>query len=171
MVRRFVPLIVLLAIVALAAWRLASPEEQTIRSQLVGQPVPEFDLQPALEGREGLSTATLEGPRAVNLFGSWCIPCIAEAPLLDALASEGVVIDGIAVRDAPGDVSQFLADNGDPYARIAADPESEGMIAFGASGVPETFLIDRSGRIAYHHQGPIAPQDLPILIAEWRKLQ
>lgn len=171
MVRRFLPLLVLLAVVALAAWRLSVPDEHKVRSQLVGQPVPEFALEPALEGRDGLSRATLRGPRVVNLFGSWCVPCIAEAPLLSALATEGVVIDGIAVRDTPAAVQEFLDDHGDPYARIGADPQSEAMIAFGATGVPETFLIDGSGRIAYHHQGPIMPGDVPAILAEWRRLK
>lgn len=171
MVRRFLPLLVLVAIVALAAWRLAVPGEEKVRSQLVGKPVPEFVLDPVFEDREGLSSASLSGPRMVNLFGSWCVPCIAEAPILAALADEGVVIDGIAVRDTPEAVQRFLDDHGDPYARIGADPESEGMIAFGASGVPESFVIDREGRIAYHHQGPILPDDVPAILAAWEAVQ
>ena len=171
MVRRFLPLLVLLAIVALAAWRLATPGDEKVRSQLVGKPVPEFALEPVFEDREGLSSATLAGPRVVNLFASWCVPCIAEAPVLAALASEGVTIDGLAVRDTPEAVRDFLDEHGDPYARIGADPESVGMIAFGASGVPESFVIDRAGRIAYHHQGPILPDDVPAILAAWRDVQ
>lgn len=171
MVKRFLPLIVLLVVVALAAWRLAVPGEERVKSQLVGQQVPEFALEPLFEGRPGLSSATIAGPRMVNLFGSWCVPCIAEAPLLDAMAKEGVKIDAIAVRDTPEAVREFLDEHGDPFEAIGADPESVGMIAFGASGVPESFIIDAQGRIAYHHQGPILPQDVPTILAAWEAVQ
>lgn len=171
MVKRFLPLIVLLGIVALVGWRLAVPGEEKVRSQLVGKPVPEFALAPVFEDREGLMSAHLAGPRMVNLFGSWCVPCIAEAPILDALATEGVVIDGVAVRDTPEAVREFLDRHGDPYVRIGADPESAGMIAFGASGVPESFIIDREGRISYHHQGPIQPADVDAILQAWEAVQ
>ncbi|MBW0145238.1 redoxin family protein [Sphingomicrobium clamense] len=171
MVKRFLPLIVLLVIVAIAAWRLAVPGEERVRSQLVGQPVPEFALEPMFEDRPGLSSASLEGPRMVNLFGSWCIPCIAEAPLLDALAARGVTIDAIAVRDTPGAVRDFLDRHGDPFAAIGTDPDSAAMIAFGASGVPESFIVDRNGVITYHHQGPIMPADVEVILAEWEAVQ
>lgn len=171
MVKRFLPLIVFLAIVALAAWRLAVPGEDKVRSQLVGQPVPAFALSPLYGDRPGLAADTLRGPVMVNLFASWCVPCIGEAPLLDAMAKEGVVIDGIAVRDTRKAVADFLAANGDPYRAIGDDAESEAMIAFGASGVPETFIIDSAGRIAYHHQGPITAADVPQLMAEWEKVR
>lgn len=171
MVKRFLPLIVLAAIVVLAAWRLAVPGEERVRSQLVGQPVPEFALDPLFEGRPGLSSAGIEGPRMVNLFGSWCIPCIAEAPMLETLAREGVAIDAIAVRDTPEAVRDFLAEHGDPFGAIGSDPDSAAMIAFGASGVPESFIVDRDGRIAYHHQGPIGADDIDTLLAEWGKVR
>ena len=171
MVRRFIPLIVLLVIVALAAWRLAVPGEGRVRSQLVGQSVPAFALDPVFEGRPGLSGDTLAGPRMVNLFGSWCIPCIAEAPMLETLSREGVVIDAVAVRDTPDGVRAFLDRHGDPFQAIGADPDSSAMIAFGASGVPESFIIDRDGRIAYHHQGPIGADDIDTIMAAWEAVQ
>lgn len=171
MVRRFLPLIVLIAIVALAGWRLASPGEERVRSQLVGQDVPAFALEPVFEGRPGLSRETLVGPRMINLFGSWCIPCIAEAPMLETLAREGVAIDAIAVRDTPDAVREFLDRHGDPFQAIGADPDSSAMIAFGASGVPESFIVDAEGRIAYHHQGPIEADDIDTILAEWKAVQ
>ena len=81
---RFVPLVVLLAFVAFVAWRLINPADTTIRSRLAGQPVPQFTLPPALPGRPSLASANLATgkPRLVNIFASWCVPCIAEAPVL-----------------------------------------------------------------------------------------
>ncbi|WP_265570874.1 DsbE family thiol:disulfide interchange protein [Sphingomicrobium nitratireducens] len=173
MVKRFVPLALLLAFVGLVAWKLMAPETDKVTSQLVGRTVPTFALEPAVAGKPGLASADLGkgAPRMVNIFASWCVPCIAEAPLLDALAREGLAIDGIAVRDRPDDVVDFLAEHGDPFGAIGADPESAAMIALGAAGVPESFIVDGSGRIAYHHQGPLTPADLPEIRRQWEAVQ
>ncbi|WP_265529567.1 DsbE family thiol:disulfide interchange protein [Sphingomicrobium marinum] len=167
---RFIPIIIFFAIIVVAGWRLAVPREEQVRSTLVGQPAPEFALKAALEGKPGLSTADLATgqPRLVNIFASWCVPCIAEAPLLDGMAKSGIPIDGIAVRDKPEDIARFLARHGDPFDRLGNDLNSAAMIAFGASGVPETFVVNGEGMITYHHQGPLLPDDVPRLRREWK---
>ena len=111
---RFAPLLVLLAFVAFVAWRLTNPADNVVRSRLTGQPVPQFTLPPALPGRATLASADLASgtPRMVNIFASWCVPCIAEAPILGELERRGVAIDGIAIRDKPEDVAAFLAVGG-----------------------------------------------------------
>jgi len=96
------------------------------------------------------------------------VPCIAEAPLLIDLKRQGVPIDAIAVRDRPEDVAAFLARHGDPFERIGADPESRIQLAFGSSGVPETFVVDGRGVIRYQHMGPIEPGDVTTIVHEWR---
>jgi len=94
---RFLPLLVLLGFVAFVAWRLMNPADTVIRSRLAGQPVPQFALPPAVPGRAALSSADLATgkPRLVNIFASWCVPCIAEAPVLGELERRGVAIGGI----------------------------------------------------------------------------
>ena len=166
---RILPLLVLIAFVGAVAWRLGKPAEEEIRSQLVGQPVPAFSLAPAIAGKSGLASADLArgGPRMVNVFASWCVPCIAEAPLLMELRRRGVAIDAVAVRDKPEDVSAFLARHGDPFDGIGSDPESKVQLALGSSGVPESFIVDGSGIIRYQHMGPIEPDDLPVIMREW----
>ena len=165
---RFVPLALLLAFVGFVAWRLMQPADTTIRSQLEGKPVPAFALPPALAGHASLSSADLATgkPRLVNFFASWCVPCIAEAPVLAELEARGVAIDGIAVRDKPEDVAAFLQRNGDPYERIGADLQSKVQLALGSSGVPESFVVDGRGVIRYQHVGPIMPQDVGTVLAE-----
>jgi cytochrome c biogenesis protein CcmG/thiol:disulfide interchange protein DsbE len=166
---RLLPLLVLIAFVGAVAWRLSSPADQKITSKMIGRPVPAFALTPAAPGKPGLSSADLANgqPRIVNVFASWCVPCIAEAPLLEELRRRGLPIDAIAVRDRPEDVVAFLARHGDPFDRIGADPESQAQLALGSSGVPETFIVDGRGIIRYQHMGPIEPGDVPELIAQW----
>jgi cytochrome c biogenesis protein CcmG, thiol:disulfide interchange protein DsbE len=168
---RFVPLVVLLLFVAVVAWRLVMPEDMKIRSRMTGQPVPAFTLAPAADAVPGLSSKDLATgqPRLVNVFASWCVPCIAEAPLLMELKRQSVPIDAIAVRDKPADVAEFLGRHGNPFERIGADPESRVQIALGSSGVPETFIVDGRGIIRYQHMGPIEAGDVPALLREWER--
>ena len=163
---RFLPLIVFALIVAAVAWRLATPKDNRIASKLEGQRIPAFALPPAVAGKPGLtSTDLVQGmPRLVNVFASWCVPCIAEAPVLLDLRRRGVAIDAIAIRDKPEDVAAFLARHGDPFARIGSDDRSQVQIALGSSGVPESFVIDGAGVIRAQHIGPIMPQDVPDIL-------
>ena len=165
---RLVPLALLLVFVGFVAWRLANPADTAIRSRLEGKPVPGFALPPALPGRASFSSADLASgrPRLVNIFASWCVPCIAEAPVLSEMKARGVAIDGIAVRDRPEDVANFLKRHGDPYQRIGADMQSNVQLALGSAGVPERFVVDGRGIIRYQHVGPIMPQDIEIVLAE-----
>ena len=166
---RFLPLFVLAAFVIAVAWRLSRPADEEIRSQLIGQQVPAFSLAPALPGRAGLASAQLASgqPRMINVFASWCVPCIAEAPLLMELKRQGIAIDAVAVRDRPRNVAAFLARHGDPFDGIGSDPESRVQLALGSSGVPESFIVDGRGIIRYQHMGPIEPDDVPVIMREW----
>jgi cytochrome c biogenesis protein CcmG/thiol:disulfide interchange protein DsbE len=164
---RFAPLAVLLLVVAALVWRLATPIDSAVPSTLEDKPVPAFALGPAVAGKPSLSSADLAGgkPRIVNIFASWCVPCIGEVKVLAELKARGVAIDGIAVRDRPEDVAAFLARNGDPYERIGGDPESKVQIALGSSGVPESFIVDGRGIIRYQHIGAIEEADVRAILA------
>ncbi len=166
---RFLPLLLLVAVVGALAWRLSSPPDEKVPSKLIGQPIPSFVLAPATPSKPGLSSAHLATgqPRLVNVFASWCVPCIAEARLLVELKRQGVPIDAIAVRDRPEDVAAFLSRHGDPFDRIGSDLESQVQLALGSSGVPETFVVDGRGIIRYQHMGPIGPGDMAAIMREW----
>ena len=163
------PLIVFLGFLAVFLFGLGRDPENTIRSQMIGKPMPEFALEAALPSHPTLGAADLRkgGPRLVNVFASWCIPCRAEAPQLMALKQRGVPIDGVAIRDRSEDVAAFLAEYGDPFDRIGADPTSKVQFALGSSGVPETFVVDGKGVIRHQHIGDIRPEDVPAIVAAW----
>ena len=164
---RFAPLLVLAAILIALVWRLATPQDTNVHSALAGKPVPAFALPPALPGKSGLATGDLATgqPHLVNIFASWCVPCITEVKVLQELARQGVAIDGIAIRDRPEDLARFLSENGDPYQRIGSDGESRVQITLGSSGVPESFIVDGKGVIRYQHIGPIEQDDVPMILS------
>ena len=168
---RLTPVLLLGFVLAAMVWRLAFPGDTVIRSRLAGKPLPEFVLPPALPGKPGLGSADLAKgePRLLNVFASWCVPCIAEARVLDQLKRSGVAIDAIAIRDRPEDVAAFLAAHGDPFGRIGSDDNSRVQLALGSSGVPESFVIDGRGTIRHQHIGPLEPKDVPAILAEMEK--
>ena len=164
--RLWVPLFAFALFIGLAGYQLTQPKDEFVQSGMVGEKLPYFDLPPALEGKPGVASATFEDgkPRLLNIWASWCLPCIAEAPYLEELRREGVDIVGVAIRDRPEDVARFLAQHGDPYSRIGRDDLSEVQLAIGSSGVPETFVIDGKGVIRYQHIGDIRADDVPMLL-------
>lgn len=133
---------------------------------LIDRAVPDFVLESPVPGIDGFETADLIAGEIimVNIFGSWCPPCELEHPQLVALAMRGVPIYGIDYKDEDADVQAFLKRLGNPYTRIGADPEGHVGMQFGVQGVPETYVIDRNGRIIYDHLGPIKPKHLNDII-------
>jgi cytochrome c biogenesis protein CcmG/thiol:disulfide interchange protein DsbE len=156
-----VPLVVFL-ILALYFFVGLGKDPHEIPSVLIDTPVPEFDLPP-IKGRErGFASSDLRGEVSlVNVFGSWCVACRIEHPLLMQLHRSGVVpIHGINWREPDVEAGPaWLHRHGDPYTLIGADPESKAAIAFGVTGAPETFIVDRNGVIRYKQVGPIT-QDI-----------
>ena len=170
---RIIPLLLLLVVVAGMAWRLVKPADTAVPSQLVNRPVPAFVLDAALPSKPSLSSkdfATGE-PRLLNIFASWCVPCVGEAEVLGDLRRKGVKIDAIAVRDRPEAVAAFLARNGDPYERIGSDPQSNVQISLGSSGVPETFVVDGKGVIRHQYIGPLTAANVPGVIEQMKALR
>lgn len=165
---RFAPLALLLLVIVALVWRLASPADTNVHSTLEGKPVPAFTLAAILPNKPALASADLATgrPRLLNVFASWCVPCITEVKVLGELKARGVAIDGIAIRDRAEDLSDFLRQNGDPYERIGSDPQSQVQIALGSSGVPESFVVDGRGVIRYQHIGPIEAADVPTILSK-----
>lgn len=167
----WLPLALFLGFVVLVMVGLLRPADRTVASQLVGKPMPQFNLPAAVPGRPGLDSKVLANgkPHLVNIFASWCIPCRVEAPQLGALARAGVPIEGISVRDSAVDLQAFLQQHGDPFQRIGADDDGKVQLALGSSGVPETYVVDGKGLIVYQHIGEIRPEHLSLLLEKLKE--
>lgn len=155
------PAAVFLLLGAMFFWGLWNKDDR-LPSTLIGKPTPEFSLPP-IEGREnGLSSANLRGEVSiVNVWASWCVPCRVEMPLLVELAATGTVpVHGINFKDDPSAARAFLFKLGDPYTRIGADRNGRVSIDWGVYGLPETFVVDAHGRVAYKHVGPFDRRSL-----------
>ena len=170
---RLIPILLLVFIVVSLAWRLIKPADTAVPSQLVERPLPQFTLAAAVPGKPGVASADFGRgePRLLNIFASWCVPCIGEAPILGELRGKGVKIEAMAVRDTPAATAAFLAANGDPYERIGLDPQSDVQISLGSSGVPETFVIDGHGVIRRQYIGPLTAANVPGIVDELRSLR
>ena len=165
---RLIPVILLLFLVSGLAWRLIKPADPAVPSQLVYRSLPAFSMDAAIPGKPGLESSDLAKgePRLLNIFASWCVPCIGEAPVLMELKRRGVKIDAIAVRDTPDAIAAFLAEHGDPYERLGADPRSNTQMALGSSGVPETFIVDGKGVIRRQYIGPLTKANIPGVLEQ-----
>jgi cytochrome c biogenesis protein CcmG/thiol:disulfide interchange protein DsbE len=140
-------------------WGL-SRNARIIPSALIGKAVPEFSL-PAVQGRTlGLSSTDLKGEVSlVNVFASWCVACREEHPVfMELRRNDAVPIHGINYKDRPSDAEKWLNTMGDPYTRTGADLNGRVAIDWGVYGVPETFVIDAEGRIAFKHVGAVTPE-------------
>jgi cytochrome c biogenesis protein CcmG, thiol:disulfide interchange protein DsbE len=122
---------------------------------LIGKPLPRFSL-PGQPPSQGFSSSDIVGPALINFFASWCIPCVQEAPILMVLKQKGTPIFGIAYKDKPDATTDFLQQNGNPYTRIARDEPGAVAIDFGLYGVPETYVIDKSGIVRWRWAGGLS---------------
>ena len=135
--------------IALAVGLTLKPRE--IPSALIGESVPDFTLAPLYEDAEAFVTADLRDgtARIVNVWASWCVPCVAEHPILTELTARGISVYSINYKDRPEDAKLFLRRLGNPFARIGVDPDGRVGIEWGVYGVPETFVVTGDGKIVY----------------------
>lgn len=160
MKRYLIPLALFVVLAGFLAVGLKlNPRE--VPSPLIDKPAPDFALPVLDQPEKTVALADLKGQVWVlNVFASWCVPCLVEHPLVTQLAASGVKVVALNYKDKPEDASKWLARHGNPYSLVLADRQGQVGIDFGVYGVPETFLIDRDGKIRFKHIGPITPQAL-----------
>jgi cytochrome c biogenesis protein CcmG, thiol:disulfide interchange protein DsbE len=158
--RYLIPLAIFIALAGFLAVGLKlNPRE--VPSPLVGKAAPAFSLPLLKEPAVQMTAAQMKGQVWVlNVWASWCVPCLAEHPYVTQLAKSGVTVVGLNYKDKPQDATGWLAKHGDPYKMIVADRDGRVGIDYGVYGVPETFVIDRDGVIRFKHIGPLTPQAL-----------
>jgi cytochrome c biogenesis protein CcmG/thiol:disulfide interchange protein DsbE len=163
------PVLVFAAIAALFALALTTGDPAKLPSALIGRPAPDIalgQLGGLVEGGRpvpGFKTSDLgQGKVAVvNFWASWCVPCIEEHPLLiEAGRQTGVAIYGINYKDQEAAARRFLGRFGNPFTAVGVDGNGRAAIEWGVYGVPETFVIDKTGRLAFKHVGPLTRQSL-----------
>ncbi len=160
-VRWFLPLAIFGVLVAFF-WKGLELDPREIPSPLIDKAVPAFSLPVLHEPARQLSAADLKGKVwLLNVWASWCVSCRVEHPLLVDLAKQNLVpIYGLNYKDEPSAGIAWLNQLGNPYVASIVDRDGRVGIDFGVYGVPETFLIDKSGVIRYKQIGPVTPEAL-----------
>ncbi|MBS0516141.1 MAG: DsbE family thiol:disulfide interchange protein [Proteobacteria bacterium] len=160
---RLLPLLAFFALVGLLGfgiWWNKHHEMNEVPSPLIGKPAPEFTLPLLYDSAQSLSKRDLLGkPYLINVFGSWCVTCHEEHPVLMAEAKKlGVPLIGMAWKDPPADSRRWLEKFGNPYDQVVSDADGRMGIEFGVYGAPETFLVDAQGVIRYKRIGMLTPE-------------
>jgi cytochrome c biogenesis protein CcmG/thiol:disulfide interchange protein DsbE len=148
------PLVLFLAMAALL-YRGLYLDPSELPSALIGKPFPEFSLPAVQDGKPLTRNDLLGKPALVNVWGTWCVACRVEHPVLTKLAEQGVVIYGVNYKDVNADAVKWLSEFHDPYQLNINDEAGSLGLNLGVYGAPETFLIDAKGVIRYKHVGVI----------------
>ncbi|MEZ5922993.1 MAG: DsbE family thiol:disulfide interchange protein [Hyphomicrobiaceae bacterium] len=161
------PLVVFAGMALVFKLALTTGDPSKLPSALIGKPVPVFVL-PAVDGllRDGVEVPGFRSEdlskgqvSVLNVFASWCGPCHEEHPVLMQLAARtGFQLVGLSYKDDPADARRFLGKLGNPYVMVGQDAKGRVALDFGVYGVPETFVVDAKGRIAYKHVGPLTDE-------------
>ena len=152
-----IPPIIFLGLASLFYFGLNREGANNLPSTMIGRDAPAFlkitDLRD--DPAPTIDDLTVDGIKFVNFWASWCGPCRAEHPLLEAMADDGATLIGINYKDSADNALGFLAELGDPFTKIGADTTGRTGLEWGVYGVPETFVIDGNGKVLYRHPGPL----------------
>lgn len=152
----FLPIIVF-AVVGFFAVKGLSIDQSVQPSHLIDKPIPAFKLASLPNMPPSYSPEDLKGQvTLINIFGSWCAACRLEHDMLMEIGASNIVpLYGINWADKPEQGAAWLERFGNPYHRVGNDESGRTILEFGVTGAPETFVIDKSGRIRYRHVGPL----------------
>jgi len=135
-------------------------DPREVPSPLIGKPAPAFELPLLQQPDKSFSQKDMLGTVWVmNVWASWCPPCLVEHPVVSELARSGIApVVGLNYKDAREDALPWLKRNGDPFKVTVYDAAGRIAIDYGVYGVPETYVIDRNGIIRYKRVGPLTPE-------------
>jgi cytochrome c biogenesis protein CcmG/thiol:disulfide interchange protein DsbE len=150
-----IPLVVFLAGVVFLLYPALYKDPSELPSALIDKPFPEFSLRDVQSDRVITRADLLGKPALVNVWGTWCVACRVEHPVLNKLAQQGVVIYGINYKDVNADALKWLKDFHNPYQLNIRDDEGSLGLNLGVYGAPETFLIDSKGIIRHKFVGVV----------------
>lgn len=161
----FVPLALFLSLCVMFMLRMADPTpNDEIPSALLGKPAPNLPLQPIANLDTPLLSTEVIGKSDVlvlNVWASHCAPCRIEHPQITAMSYiDGVTVAGLNQKDDPAKAVRFLKTLGNPFDYVGADPDGSVSLQYGVYGLPETFVIDRSGIIRAKYIGAITQEEL-----------
>ncbi len=156
--KRWLPLAAFLLIAALLAtgvWLSRRDNREALPSPLIGKPAPEFALPVLHESNRIVTSKELRGqPYLLNVWGSWCVECQVEHPVITRFAeTKRLRVIGYNWKDEPADALAWLERFNNPYWLVLADVEGGTAIDFGIYGAPETFLVDADGIVRWKHVG------------------
>lgn len=151
-----IPLILFAGFAAALGFGL-NRDPSRIPSVIIDRPMPGLKLAALTDGGNGFATEDLEGKVSlVNVFGSWCGICAEEHPMLMRLARENAVaLYGVDWKDTRSEGQAWLDKNGNPFTRTGSDESGRAAIDLGVTGAPESFIVDKTGRIRYKQIGAI----------------
>lgn len=130
-------------------------------SSMINEKTPNFKMVSLFNKDEYIINDDLDNQiTIINFFASWCIPCKAEHPLFFKIKKKfpNLFILGINMRDKKEEAVNFLDQDGNPYDYIGVDKNGLVAIEFGVVGIPETFLVNKSGKIIYKYLGPLTEE-------------
>jgi cytochrome c biogenesis protein CcmG, thiol:disulfide interchange protein DsbE len=155
-----IPLAVFIVLVGFLAVGL-NRDPREVPSPLVGKPAPDFNVPQLGAPEKTFSPKEMLGKVwLLNVWASWCVSCRQEHPILVEYQRKGgtLPVIGLDYKDQRSDVMQWLAQLGNPYVLSAFDADGRVGIDYGVYGVPESYLIDKTGVIRYKQIGPITPE-------------
>ncbi|MFZ9934238.1 MAG: DsbE family thiol:disulfide interchange protein [Arenimonas sp.] len=159
---RLLPLLafIALALLLFVGVRMNSGKNNSaIPSPLLGKAAPELLLPELVLPESHLGIADLKGKAYVlNVWGSWCVSCRVEHPVITELAQSGTMVVGYNYKDSPEDAARWLARYGNPFALVVQDRDGQAALDWGIYGAPETFVIDAAGVVRFKHIGPLTPE-------------
>jgi cytochrome c biogenesis protein CcmG/thiol:disulfide interchange protein DsbE len=157
---RFLLPLAIFIVIALFLFRGLALNPREVPSPLIGKPVPAFSVPVLTDPGKTLSSAELRGKvYLLNVWGSWCVSCRDEHPVLVEFAKRGAIpLYGLNWKDEREAALAWLARYGDPYVLSGVDRDGKVAIDFGVYGAPETYLVDRAGIIRFKQTGPLTPK-------------